>query len=137
MKPQRYVSEDRTLRDVDLMYPYGNEGRSIRVVLEADHVAEVATLRASLLTMEADHLIAMQKAEERITAMQQILDQWTNRENIERLIELAQEANALMFDNGQRDERTRILTEFRKIEPTLNWEDALAFVKIVEGGSDA
>jgi hypothetical protein len=57
-----------------------------------------------------DYVIGVVARESRMVAMQQILDQWTNRENVQRLIELAQEANALMYGNGVRDERKRIWT---------------------------
>ena len=44
-------------------------------------------------------------------ALRQILEQFTNQGNLDRLISLAVEANDLMYANGQRDERARIRTE--------------------------
>jgi predicted metal-dependent HD superfamily phosphohydrolase len=46
-------------------------------------------------------------AEQRIVAMQQILDTLGAQEDVPRLIELAIAANDLMYANGQRDEAAK------------------------------
>jgi predicted metal-dependent HD superfamily phosphohydrolase len=50
---------------------------------------------------------ALAAAEQRIVAMQQVLDTLGAKENVPLLIELAIEANDLMYANGQRDEAAK------------------------------
>jgi hypothetical protein len=70
-------------------------------------IERLAADERDALVMLDSHVAALAAAEQRIVAMQQILDVLGAQENVPAMIELAIKANDLMYANGQRDEAAK------------------------------